>query len=75
VVRIFAPLRGEIVVDGEALGLRGNDAEVGKPANLDGPADLDGPAEVGEPEAGEPEAGEAEVAGRLEPEAAPGADL
>jgi hypothetical protein len=31
---------------------------------------LDGPAEVGKPEAGE-----AEVAGRLEPEAAPGADL
>ena len=64
VVRIFAPLRGEIVVDGEALGLRGNDAEVGKPADLDGPAEV-----------GEPEAGEAEVAGRLEPEAAPGADL
>jgi hypothetical protein len=27
-VRIFAPARGEIVVDGEALGLRGTDAEV-----------------------------------------------
>lgn len=27
VVRIFAPRRGEIVVDGEALGLRGDDAD------------------------------------------------
>jgi 16S rRNA processing protein RimM len=29
VVRIFAPARGEIVVDGEALGLRGDESEVG----------------------------------------------
>ena len=29
VVRIFAPARGEIVVDGEALGLRGNDEDEG----------------------------------------------
>lgn len=42
VVRIFAPLRGEIVVDGEALGLRRADG------------DVDEPAEMGEPE---PEAG------------------
>jgi ABC-type transporter Mla maintaining outer membrane lipid asymmetry ATPase subunit MlaF len=26
-VRVFAPARGEIVVDGEALGLRGEDPE------------------------------------------------
>jgi 16S rRNA processing protein RimM len=32
VVRIFAPLRGEIVVDGEALGLRGGAGEAGGPA-------------------------------------------
>jgi 16S rRNA processing protein RimM len=31
VVRIFAPMRGEIVVDGEALGLRGSDVEAGEP--------------------------------------------
>jgi hypothetical protein len=29
VVRIFAPGRGEIVVDGEALGLRGDNADAG----------------------------------------------
>jgi 16S rRNA processing protein RimM len=40
VVRIFAPARGEIVVDGEALGLRGVDADEPAP----------------EPKAGEPEA-------------------
>ena len=45
VVRIFAPARGEIVVDSEALGLRGDDAEADVAA-----ADL-----VAEPE-GEPAA-------------------
>jgi 16S rRNA processing protein RimM len=32
VVRIFAPARGEIVVDGEAMGLRGQDDAAGDPA-------------------------------------------
>jgi 16S rRNA processing protein RimM len=41
-VRIFAPARGEIVVDGEALGLRGTEADA---ANE--------PDAAGEPEAGE----------------------
>lgn len=39
VVRIFAPRRGEIVVDGEALGIRGREAEVGG-----GPAEAPSPA-------------------------------
>lgn len=53
-VRIFAPLRGEIVVDGEALGLRGGDP------------DVDGPAEAGEPAEA---SGLAEPAPKAEPEA------
>jgi len=38
VVRIFAPARGEIVVDGDALGLRDNDEADGEPEAVD-PAD------------------------------------
>jgi 16S rRNA processing protein RimM len=49
VVRIFAPARGEIVVDGEALGLRGDD-----------PDDPDEPAEPAEP-ATDPAAGSGEA--------------
>jgi 16S rRNA processing protein RimM len=43
VVRIFAPGRGEIVVDGEALGLRG-EAAVPTDSAASGPADEDDPA-------------------------------
>ena len=35
VVRIFAPARGEMVVDGDALGLRGEPAVAGEPASAD----------------------------------------
>jgi 16S rRNA processing protein RimM len=46
VVRVFAPTRGKIVIDGEALGLRG---EVGEGDDLEAPA---GSAQAGrEPEA------------------------
>jgi len=45
IVRIFAPARGEIVVDGVALGLRGDDA--------DEPEDAGGPRATGEAEAAE----------------------
>jgi 16S rRNA processing protein RimM len=38
VVRIFAPGRGEIVVDGEALGLRGGDDEMAQAEGADRPA-------------------------------------
>ena len=41
VVRIFAPSRGEIVVDGEALGLRGEESAE---AETEGPAEADLPA-------------------------------
>lgn len=37
VVRIFAPARGEIVADGEALGLRGGTEEEGRAADAAGP--------------------------------------
>ena len=36
VVRTFAPARGEIVVDGEALGLRGEDGPAGGPDGIEG---------------------------------------
>ena len=57
VVRIFAPARGEIVVDGEALGLRGEEPQedgqaAGEPA-------VDGQA-AGEPAAQSPAAAEGE---------------
>jgi 16S rRNA processing protein RimM len=37
IVRIFAPARGEIVVDGEALGLRGDDVGAAETADADVP--------------------------------------
>jgi 16S rRNA processing protein RimM len=40
VVRIFAPARGEIVVDGEALGLRGPGEEAGGESEATGTADM-----------------------------------
>ena len=39
IVRIFAPGRGEIVVDGEALGLRGEESEPGVPAEVESAVD------------------------------------
>ena len=39
IVRIFAPGRGEIVVDGEALGLRGEESEPGVPAEVESAID------------------------------------
>ena len=49
VVRVFAPTRGKIVIDGEALGLRGEGGEGGEGDDIEAPA---GSAEAGrEPEA------------------------
>ena len=49
VVRIFAPARGEIVVDGEALGLRGTDVE--GPSGTKAEAAEVEPGAMSEPEA------------------------
>ncbi len=57
VVRIFAPARGEIVVDGDALGLRGDEAareaqapgEPEVPSEVDVPVEVEGPTAEGEP--------------------------
>lgn len=57
VVRIFAPARGEIVVDGDALGLRGDEAareaqapgEPEVPSEVDAPVEVEGPTAEGEP--------------------------
>ena len=44
VVRIFAPVRGEIVVDGDALGLRGDEPEVRDAASsAEAPGEVAGP--------------------------------
>ena len=58
VVRIFAPARGEIVVDGEALGLRGPGEEAGGESETAGPAHT---ASAGETAAAGPVDGEGSV--------------
>jgi 16S rRNA processing protein RimM len=46
IIRIFAPARGEIVVDGEALGLRGDDADgIDEPAAAESKPDVKADAE------------------------------
>jgi 16S rRNA processing protein RimM len=52
VVRIFAPARGEIVVDGEALGLRGEVTEAKKAEAAEGAGPEAGASEAGGPEGG-----------------------
>jgi 16S rRNA processing protein RimM len=47
VVRIFAPTRGEIVIDGETLGLRGSEAEDAGTARAGGMAEADGATDAG----------------------------
>jgi 16S rRNA processing protein RimM len=51
VVRIFAPARGEIVVDGEALGLRGPGDEAGGESEAAGTADTPSAGETATSEA------------------------
>jgi 16S rRNA processing protein RimM len=51
IVRIFAPARGEIVVDGEALGLRGDDVGTAETADTDVPEAAEAGTGRPEPEA------------------------
>ena len=57
VVRIFAPLRGEIVVDGEALGLRGYDADLDEGASAAAEASKAEGSDGPEPAEADPDAG------------------
>jgi 16S rRNA processing protein RimM len=59
VVRIFAPARGEIVVDGEALGLRGPADEADEADAKTGPPAEAGPAAEGLSAAGTVDSGDA----------------
>ena len=51
IVRIFAPARGEIVVDGEALGLRGDAVGAAETADADVPEAAEAGTVRPEPEA------------------------